>query len=54
MIGDSRPGAPFVYYAGAGWTGNGGFSSDKDWAAYLDSFVQRMDAPLQVTLTRGK
>ena len=54
MIGDPRPGTPFVYYAGAGWTGNGGFSAGKDWTAYLDRFVERMAAPLQISTRGGK
>jgi pectinesterase len=54
MIGESRPGTPFVYYAGAGWTGNGGFSAGKDWSGYLDRFVERMATPLQIRTHRGK
>jgi hypothetical protein len=44
---------PFVYHAGAGWTGNGGFSRKADWTNYLRTFAQRLQTPLAVTLTRG-
>ena len=54
MIGESSVGAAFVYYAGAGWTGNGVFRSEKDWAAYLDHFTLQQLSPLEITLTRGK
>ena len=54
IIGDPRPGTPFVYYAGAGWTENGGFAAGKDWTAYLDRFVERMAAPLQISTRRSK
>jgi pectinesterase len=53
VIGDSRPAVPFIYFAGAGWTGNGGFSNGEGWAAYLKDFVQRMSTPLQITTQRG-
>jgi pectinesterase len=51
-----RPGAgvPFVYFAGAGWTGNGGFSRGADWTGYLRRFVQRLQAPLDISMTKGK
>ena len=54
MIGESRVGAAFVYYAGAGWTGNGGILTEKDWAAYLDRFVLRQHIPLEITFARAR
>ena len=52
IIGESRVGASFVYHAGAGWTGNGEFHTEKDWAAYLDRFALRERFPLEVTVAR--
>ena len=46
--------APFVYYAGAGWTGNGVLRGSKDWSAYLTTFAQRLAAPLTVNIAPGK
>jgi pectinesterase len=54
MIGRAQAGVPFVYHAGAGWTGNGGFTRGADWVAYLHRFVQRMAEPLQISLRQGK
>ena len=54
MLGRAGAGVPFVYHAGAAWTGNGGFKGSGDWVAYLHTFVQRMAVPLEVTVTKGK
>lgn len=54
IIGRAQAGVPFVYHAGAAWTGNGGFTRGADWAAYLHRFVQRVAAPLEVSVTKGK
>ncbi|HJU67477.1 MAG TPA: DUF4861 family protein, partial [Gemmatimonadaceae bacterium] len=38
----ARPGAPVVYYAGAGWSASGDFDDPSDWWSYLDRFAQRL------------
>jgi unsaturated rhamnogalacturonyl hydrolase len=53
-LGEAGSGTPFVYYAGAGWTGNGILTGSNDWSAYLSAFAQRLAIPLSVTVTRGK
>lgn len=41
---------PFVYYAGAGWTRSGDFSSAEDWTSYLDASAGRLRKPLLVAM----
>jgi pectinesterase len=47
-----RPGAPIVYYAGAGWSASGDFDGPSAWWSYLDRFAQRLASPVRVTLLR--
>lgn len=54
VIGRASAGVPFVYHAGAAWTGNGGFARSADWTAYLHRFVQRLREPLQVSVAKGR
>jgi hypothetical protein len=44
----------FTYYAGAGWTRSGDFSSADDWNSYLDSFSRRIQTPLKILITPEK
>ena len=46
----ATPGEPVVQYVGAGWTASGDFNTVEDWWAYLDAVVQRLQAPLRVTV----
>ncbi|HEU5401944.1 MAG TPA: DUF4861 domain-containing protein [Terriglobales bacterium] len=39
-----------VYYAGFGWTSSGHFKDVEDWDHYVAEFVQRLRAPLVVTI----
>ena len=48
LIGRTVTGEPLTYYAGAGWTRSGDFTSDKGWNSYLDQWAVRMAAPLRV------
>jgi hypothetical protein len=41
---------PFIYYLGAGWSKSGDFSAETDWEKYVQQFVARLRAPLNVTL----
>jgi len=45
-----KPGKPFVYYAGAGWSKGPDFPTAASWNAYLKSFAERLNSPLRVTL----
>lgn len=49
-LGTAKVGQPVVYWAGAGWTKSGDFSSAADWDRYLDEWAQRVAAPLRVTV----
>ncbi len=47
-----RSGETIRYWAGAGWNKSGqGFSTGADWAAYLRAWDQRLESPVQVSLS---
>jgi unsaturated rhamnogalacturonyl hydrolase len=46
----AEPRKPFVYWLGAGWSRSGDFLDGKSWENYVRRFVERLRAPLQVTL----
>ena len=52
-ISTARAGVPVVHYIGAGWTPSGDFEHAEDWWSHLDSFAQRLAAPLRVTVSRA-
>lgn len=43
-----------TYFAGAGWTRSGDFHSADDWNKYLKEYSERLEAPLQISLSVGK
>lgn len=43
-------GTPFVWYAGAGWSGAGDFVKPEYWSAYVSAFAAALQAPLKVTI----
>ena len=45
-----KSGVPVRYYAGAGWTRSGDYSSEADWQAYLAAFAERCVSPITVTV----
>ena len=51
VVGKTQSGATVSYYAGAGWTRAGDFSSHEDWNKYLDEFALRLASPLHVKLS---
>jgi pectinesterase len=51
MLGKTRIGSQFTYYAGAGWTRSRDFNSEEAWNKYLDAFSQELRSPLLVTIT---
>jgi pectinesterase len=51
LIGARLPaGATLTYFAGAGWTRSGDFSTAQDWNNYLDNFSRKLQSPLAVTV----
>jgi pectinesterase len=50
-IGTARSGAPAVHYVGAGWTASGDFPTPQSWWAYLDTFADRLAAPIKVSVS---
>jgi pectinesterase len=53
-IGSARSGSPVTHYIGAGWTASGDFPTPQSWWAYLDSFADRLAAPIKVTIQPGR
>lgn len=43
------PGQPLVYFAGAGWSKAGEFTTAAAWADYVAACVQRLRAPVTIT-----
>jgi pectinesterase len=52
-ISRATPGQPVVHYVGAGWTASGDFPTPQAWWGYLDTFAQRLAAPIAVTMPAG-
>ena len=48
---DLKPGQPFVYYAGAGWSKGGDFPDAAAWNAYIKAFAARVNSPLRVKVS---
>lgn len=46
-----KSGQPVRYYAGAGWTKSGQFSSESDWNAYVAAEAMRVNSPLKVSIS---
>jgi hypothetical protein len=51
VLAKAASGMPLRYYAGAGWSKAGEFTSAESWNAYVADFAARLKAPLKVTLT---
>lgn len=54
VLGKAQRGHAFTYYAGAGWTRSGDFTSAGDWNGYLDRCAAGLRSPLQVSITSKK
>ena len=50
IIGSTSADKQFTYYAGAGWTRSGDFSSVDNWNSYLKTFTLRLESPLRVMI----
>lgn len=52
VLARATTGQPLRYYAGAGWSKAGEFTTPEAWNAYVAAFAARLKAPLKVTVTR--
>jgi len=52
-ISQAKPGQPFVYYLGAGWSKSGDFPDSAAWTAYVREFAQRLKFPLVISCAKG-
>lgn len=50
LLGQVKPGRPFVHYAGAGWSKGLDFKDSESWNAYVKDFAARLKAPLKVEI----
>lgn len=51
LLAKATAGMPLRYYAGAGWTKAGEFTTQESWNAYVAAFAARLKSPLKVTLS---
>ena len=54
IVADAKTGHLLTYYAGAGWTRSGDFTSANDWNEYLSAFSTRLRNPLKITITEER
>ena len=50
VLARAASGTPLRYYAGAGWSQAGEFTTAEAWSAYVAAFAARLKAPLRVAL----
>lgn len=50
VLRELKPGGPFVYYAGAGWSKGLDFKNSGAWNGYVKDFAARLKAPLKVEI----
>lgn len=51
LLAKAASGQPLRYYAGAGWSKAGEFTTQESWNAYVAAFAARLKSPLKITLT---
>jgi pectinesterase len=51
VLAKAASGTPLRYYAGAGWSKAGEFTTAEAWNAYVAAFAARLKSPLKITLT---
>ncbi len=51
VLAKAASGVPLRYYAGAGWSKAGEFTTAEGWNAYVAAFAARLKAPLRVALS---
>ncbi len=49
-IAKAKPGQPFVYFLGAGWSKSGDFTNNVQWEAYVKRFAERRGQPVRLTV----
>jgi hypothetical protein len=54
ILGSIEPNKTATYYAGAGWTRSGDFTSVEEWNNYLKEFSRRLNFPLEINLSNEK
>lgn len=52
LLAKVTPGQPLRYYAGAGWSRAGEFTSEESWNRYIADLAARINAPLTVRVSR--
>lgn len=50
LLAKASAGQPLRYYAGAGWSKAGEFTSEAAWKAYIAAYAQRVRAPVKVSI----
>ncbi len=51
VLANAKSGQALRYYAGAGWSRAGEFTSQQAWNDYIAAFARRVNSPVKVTLT---
>ncbi len=51
VLASATPGQPLRYYAGAGWSRAGEFTTKEKWLAYIAAASARVASPIKVTVT---
>lgn len=51
LLARAMPGVPLRYYAGAGWSKAGEFTTQESWNAYVAACAARLRSPVTVTLS---
>lgn len=50
-ISDYKPGEPYTYYFGGGWS-KWGFETPEDWFRYIEQYAEKVNHPLKVTMKK--
>ena len=53
ILAKATSGQPFRYYAGAGWSKAGEFTTQQQWNDYVAGCVARLRSPVKILLTPG-
>ncbi len=51
VLAKATSGQPLRYFAGAGWSKAGEFTTQESWNAYVAAFAARLKSPVKITLT---
>jgi rhamnogalacturonyl hydrolase YesR len=49
---NAKPGQPFVYYLGAGWSRSGDFADARAWDDYVRTTAARIAAPVKISVAK--